>query len=212
RGPCAPIRRLAVRRHPRGGAQPWGVAASVLQQRVRADPVEPRKRALARDVERLAPLERDPEQVAHQPFRDLRARPAPQEAQQGGRMAVVDQPERLGLGQRSADHLCVREITHLLSFSDCGVWVAGRALLVRYGIRGGRSESVHPVLWGRLCKFERVQAATASDECWILAVLWGVNWLPPHACSSDRSHWDRWAAARQVLAACSIPSPGNANL
>src|SRR5262245_28782944 len=143
----------------------FGLAAPVLQQQVRADPVEPRKRALARGVERLAPLERDPEEVAHQPFRDLRARPAPQEAQQGGRVAVVDQPERLGLGRRSADHLRVRRITHLLFFPDRGVRFAGRALLARYGIRDGRSGSVHLALWGGFCKFERVQAA--FDECWI---------------------------------------------
>src|SRR5437867_9972512 len=78
-----------------------------------------------RRVERLAPLERDPEQLADQPFRDFGAHPAAQEAEHGGGVAVVDEPEGLGLVQRAADHLGVRRRTHLLPFPDRGVWFAG---------------------------------------------------------------------------------------
>jgi hypothetical protein len=74
-GARASVRRLR-RRHPRARAQPPGLAAPVLQQQVRADPVQPRERARARRVVRLAPLERDPEQLADQPLRRLGARPA----------------------------------------------------------------------------------------------------------------------------------------
>jgi len=80
----------------------------VLQQQIRSDPVQPGQGALARRIEDLAPLERDPEQFAEQPFRDFGARPAAQEAEQGGRVAVLDEPEGLGLVQGAADHLGVR--------------------------------------------------------------------------------------------------------
>src|SRR5207244_2454365 len=65
-GARPPVRRLASRCHPGARAQPPSLAAPVLQQQVRADPVQPRERARARRVERLAPLERDPEQLADQ--------------------------------------------------------------------------------------------------------------------------------------------------
>src|SRR5262249_7693466 len=64
------------------------------------------------------------------------------------------QPERLGLGRRSADHLRVRGLTHLLFFPDHGVRFAGRALLARYEIRAGRLGSVPA----------RTEFATASAE------------------------------------------------
>src|SRR5437773_1971052 len=120
RGARARLRRLETRRHPRARAQPPGLAAPVLQQQIRADPVQPRERARARCVERPAPLERDPEQLADQSLRDFGARPPAQEAQQAGRVAVVDQPEGLGLAQRAADHLRVRGRAHLLPFPDRG--------------------------------------------------------------------------------------------
>ena len=125
-------------RHPGARAQPPGLAAPVLQQQIRADPVQPRQRARARHVERLAPLERDPEQLADQPLRDFGAHPAAQEAEQGGGMAVVDQPEGLGLVQRAADHLGVRRRAHRLLFPDRGVWFAGDDYR-----HAGRSTPVH---------------------------------------------------------------------
>src|SRR3984893_15935583 len=125
-GARALVRRLVSRRHPSARAQPAGLAAPGLQQQVRADPVEPRERARARQVERLAVLERDPEQLAAQPLRPSGTYPAAQEAEQGGRVAVVDQAEGLGLVQRAADHLGVRGRTHRLLFPDPGVEFAGQ--------------------------------------------------------------------------------------
>src|SRR5881409_2508714 len=124
RGARAPVRGL-VRRHPRIRTQPPRLAAPVLQQQVRADPVQPRERARARHVERLAPLERDPEQLADQPLRDLGAHPAAQEAEHSAGVAVVDEPEGLGLVQRAADHLGVRAKIHRLVFPDREVRFAG---------------------------------------------------------------------------------------
>jgi hypothetical protein len=72
-------------------------------------------------VERLAVLERDPEQLADQPLRPSGTYPAAQEAEQGGREAVVDQAEGLGLVQRAADHLGVRGRVHRLLFPYPGV-------------------------------------------------------------------------------------------
>src|SRR5262249_18586486 len=60
------------------------------------------------------------EQLADQAFRDFGAHPAPQEAQQGGRVAIVDRPEGLGLTQRAADRLRVRGRAHHLLFPDRG--------------------------------------------------------------------------------------------
>jgi hypothetical protein len=97
-------------------AQAPGLAMPVFQQEVRADSVQPGERAAARTVEGLAPLERDPEQLADQPLGDPGPDPAAQEAQQRGRMAVVDRPEGLGLVQRAADHLGVRRSAHRLFF------------------------------------------------------------------------------------------------
>jgi len=54
----------ATRGKSRRASQPPSLAAPVLQQQVRADPVQPRERTHARRVERLAPLERDPEDLA----------------------------------------------------------------------------------------------------------------------------------------------------
>src|SRR5215468_9037485 len=68
RGARAPVGRLAARGHPRTRAQPPGLRAPVLQEQIRADPIQPRERGLARRVERPAPLERDPEQLADQPL------------------------------------------------------------------------------------------------------------------------------------------------
>src|SRR4030095_2988154 len=89
------------------------------------DPVETRERARARQFERLALLERDPEQLADQPLRPSGTYSAAQEAEQGGRVAVVDQPEGLGLTQRAAHHLGVRGRAHRLLFPDPGVGFAG---------------------------------------------------------------------------------------
>src|SRR5262249_35769975 len=84
-----------------------------------------RECARVRRLERFAPLECDPEQLADQPLRDSGAGPAPQEAQHRRRVAVVDEPERLRHAQRAADHLRVRGEAHRLFFPDGGVGFAG---------------------------------------------------------------------------------------
>src|SRR5262245_25949940 len=63
---------------------------------------------------RTGPLGRRAPQPA---LRDLGASPATREAQQGGSVAAVDQPEGFGLSQRAADHLRVRGRDHSLLFS-----------------------------------------------------------------------------------------------
>jgi len=69
---------------------------------------------MTRRSERHAERERDLAQVADQPLRDFRPRAATHEAQQGRRVAVVDEPERLRIAQRAADHLRVRGSAHPL--------------------------------------------------------------------------------------------------
>ena len=133
----APVRRVVRRRHPGARAQPPGLAAPVLQQQIRADPVQPGQRTHARRVERLAPLERDPEQLADQPLPDPGAHAAAQEAQQGGRVAVVDQPEGLGLAQRAADDLGVRGRVHRPPFPDrTGEFAGSETIFAEGHLRG----------------------------------------------------------------------------
>ena len=79
----------------RAFAQPPRLAAPVLQQQVGPDSVEPRQRARAElsNVLRRSNAIRNSSPTS--PSATLR-RPAAEEAQQRGRVAVVDQPEDLG--------------------------------------------------------------------------------------------------------------------
>src|SRR5205807_1567461 len=100
---------------------------------LRARAVEPRAHGADRQLERLGhalvgevlPRE-EQERLAFAGGQRLDRGRYAREEQAGGRVAVVDQPEGLGLAQRAADHLRVRERTHHYLFPDGGVRFAGQ--------------------------------------------------------------------------------------